>query len=279
MKKILIFLFFILILFSFISISSAHEANEENEKKYMGERIDDFFRKSSGNLAIISSIIITLLVYISIKIKKTEKIKYTLFILISLIIILTTIYLSGTTIYLNIISETGGPVHWHSDFEIWNCGEEVNLISPTGLTNKVGNPVLHEHNDNRVHVEGVLLEKKHADLHSFFEVIGGSLTSERLTVPTDNGIIDMENKDKCKEKEGKLQAFLLKVKNPSALKKDGFIFEQTKLENFENYILSPYAYVPPGDCIIIEFDIEKDKTDKICESYTVAIERGDLKEE
>ena len=80
------------------------------------------------------------------------------------------------------------------------------------------------------------------------------------------------------EKGGKLQAFLLKVENPSALKKDEFIFEQTKLENFENYILSPYAYVPPGDCIIIEFDVEKDKTDKICESYTVAIERGDLTE-
>ena len=55
-----------------------------------------------------------------------------------------------------------------------------------------------------------------------------------------------------------------------------WIFEQQKLDNFEDYVLSPYTQIPPGDCIIIEFDAEKEKTEHICESYKVAVGRGDL---
>jgi len=55
-----------------------------------------------------------------------------------------------------------------------------------------------------------------------------------------------------------------------------WVFEQQKLENFEDYILSPHTSIPPGDCIIIEFDSDKEKTDHICETYKVSIERGDL---
>ena len=50
------------------------------------------------------------------------------------------------------------------------------------------------------------------------------------------------------------------------------------MENFDDHILAPYSNIPPGDCIIIEFDTEKEKTEHICETYKVAIERGDLSE-
>ena len=51
---------------------------------------------------------------------------------------------------------------------------------------------------------------------------------------------------------------------------------QEKLTDYEDYILAPQSLVPPGDCIIIEFDKYKESTDNLCESYRIALERGDL---
>ena len=122
----------------------------------------------------IASIIVGVLILFAIYDKdRSEKTKIFLFLGIIIPIVLVTIYSAGSTIYLNIISETQGPVHWHADFEIWDCGQKIDLINPTGFSNRVGNPVFHEHGDDRIHVEGVVVEKKDVDLHSFFEVIGG----------------------------------------------------------------------------------------------------------
>ena len=177
-------------------------------------------------------------------------------------------YLTGSTIYLNVVSESKGPVHWHADFEIWNCGEAIDLIDSTGLSNRVGIPVLHEHGDNKIHVEGIVVEKSHADLHSFFEAVGGSLTNNYFAVSTNKGIIEMRNGDLCNGVAGKLQAFIYKTENN--------VVKQEKLENFDEYVLSPYSNTPPGDCIILEFNEDKDKTEHICNSYKIAIEKGDI---
>jgi len=206
--------------------------------------------------------------------EKTEKTKWIFFLAIIIPVILTTAYLTGSTIYLNLISETKGPVHWHADFEIWNCDEKIELIKPEGFSNRVGTPVFHEHGDNRIHVEGVVVDSVEVDLHSFFEVIGGTLTNNYLSVPTNNGIIEMRDGNLCNGNPGKLQGFLFKIKNPEDTK--NWVFEQRKLDDFEDYILSPYSQIPPGDCITIEFDVEKENTNKICETYKVAVQRGDL---
>ena len=60
-------------------------------------------------------------------------------------------------------------------------------------------------------------------------------------------------------------------------RKSGFIYEQIKIDDFEEYIISPYSNIPPGDCIIIEFGPEKQLTDKICLPYKLAEEKGDIK--
>ena len=93
-------------------------------------------------------------------------------------------------------------------------------------------------------------------------------------MPTDDRFKEMKNGDLCNGQPGKLQVFLYKIKNPEQTK--NWIFEQTKIENFEDYVLSPYSQIPPGDCIIIEFDVEKEKTELICETYKVSIDRGEL---
>ena len=232
----------------------------------------------SINVALIFSLVILILVIISIHYeKKLKKYKKWLFLGIIIPVIITTLYLVASTVYLNLISETKGPVHWHADFEIWNCGKKINLIDPKGLSNRIGTSVLHEHNDDRIHVEGVVVNYTKVDLSSFFEVIfsGGQLTKNELVVPTNDGVFALIDGDECNGRAGKLQVFLYRIINPEE-KKSGFIYKQEKLENFENYVLSPYSTVPPGDCIIIEFGEEKEKTEHICETYKTATEKGDL---
>lgn len=206
--------------------------------------------------------------------KKTEEAKTLLFLGIALPILFATIYSAGSTIYLNLASHTKGPVHWHADYEIWDCGSKIDLVRPEGISNRVGSAVFHEHNDNRIHVEGVVVDKAEVDLHNFFETIGGMLSKSALYLPTDNGFAEIKEGDLCNGREAKLQVFLYKAINPDDAK--NWVFEQQKLEDFENYVLAPYSNVPPGDCIIIEFDEEKEKTGHICETYNSAMSRGEL---
>lgn len=228
-------------------------------------------------IVLFSFIMIIIITAISIIYKKQlKKYKKLLYIATLVITVIATLFIAGSTIYVNILSETKGPVHWHADFEIYNCGEDIDLLDSTGLSNRIGSSKLHGHDDSRIHVEGVVTEKNEVNLHGFFEAIGGSLSKDQLIVPTNNGLVSIKNNEFCNGKPAKLQVFLYRITNPSESRNTGFIYSNEKLENFPDYILSPYQNVPPGDCIIIEFDQEKTSTEHICESYKVAIQNGDL---
>ena len=194
--------------------------------------------------------------------------KKIIFVLISVPVAAATLYLAGQTVYLNIVSETGGPVHWHADYEVWVCGTKPDLTDTMGFDNKVGSPVFHEHNDDRMHVEGVLVKKTAANLESYFDVIGGELRKDAMSYPTEDGRISVTNSDMCNGKPAKLQAFVYKTA--------GTKYSQEKLVDFPHYVLSPHPQVPPGDCIVIEFGEEKNRTDRICETYRIAIGKGDI---
>lgn len=268
-KRIIYSIFFLLLL----PIISGHEI----ERSFATEL--SFFKYPIAAVYV-TAILLAILVLISILVKEklqNEKIKLLLFILIVIPIILTSLYLITGTIYKNVISETKEPVHWHADFEIWTCDNQLDIIDPKGLINRIGTPLFHEHGENRIHIEGAVLEKKNIALHHFFEVIGGSLEKNKIIIPTNEKIVEYQNGDLCDGEESIVQVFLYKIKNPDPRKKSGFIYEQIKVDNFEEYILSPYSNIPPGDCIIIEFGPEKQSTDKICTSYRLAEERGHIK--
>jgi len=197
-----------------------------------------------------------------------------LFSLIVILVILTTIYIITTTIINNINSYSRGNVHWHADFEIWGCNQKIDLKDPKGLLNRIGTPLLHEHNDYRIHVEGVVKEKLDVRLANFFEVINGKLNTSTLTIPTNEGFITKLNGELCNGIPGKVQVFVYRIVNPQDYK--AWRYEQEKIIDFENYVLSHHSKVPPGDCIIIEFSPEKTRTEYICETYRIAIEKGEL---
>ena len=166
-----------------------------------------------------------------------EMAKKTAYFLIVIAVSIVTIYLILTTLHLNIVSVTKGPVHWHADFKILVCDKEVKLAEPKGLSNKQGVDLMHAHNDNRIHVEGVLLDKKAASLGAFFHAVGGSLSSDGLKVATDDGLVSVHEGDKCNEKPAKLYVFV----------------NGNLIDNPFMYVISPYEKIPPGERIKFVF--------------------------
>jgi hypothetical protein len=206
--------------------------------------------------------------------------------------------LAGSTIYLNVNSDSGGPVHWHADIEFWICDNEVELIDPVGFSNKVGTWTLHEHDDHRIHLEGVVVDGENdASLGKFMHVVDGAITDEALVLPVDpdgsifedeidgdgpsdafpsqvedyvvvsNGkrFVRVVNGEKCGDQSSELQVFVYSFNKD----KDNDTYEQRKIDDVAKYTMAPESIVPPGDCIIVEFSPFKEKTDKLCEQYGV----------
>jgi len=253
-----------------------HSEEEHAEQSTVG--IEEYIKATSMKSVLAGLVIVAILSLYAIlnrkAVQKNNVQKIAIFASIVIVVLAATFYTAGSTIYLNVISQTGGPVHWHADFEIWSCGEKLDLADPSGLANRIGTSTFHEHGDDRIHVEGVVINDEDVNLHSFFHVIGGNLAQDSISMPTNDGLLDASNGDMCNDQPGTLQVFVYKVTNPGEQK--NWTYQQIKLDNIEDYVLSPATNMPPGDCIIVEFDQQKDSTDKICETFRLAIERGEL---
>lgn len=264
--------FFLILLLS-LSVAFAHEASAQSS-----DNLELSLHKNTINAIYFAvAVIAAISVYIIAakkKIEKAKKLKTALFSIIVLVVLAVTIYTAGATIYLNTISESGGPVHWHADFEVWKCGQELDLLNPTGLSNRIGTSTFHEHNDNRIHLEGVVVKKSEITLHEFFHVIGGELNHGSMVYPTNNGAVSASDGELCNGQPGNLQVFLYRVTNPDERK--NWEYTQTKLADYEDYLMAPFQSVPPGDCFIVEFGPEKNSTDKICTTYEVAMQKGEM---
>lgn len=248
-----------------------------------------------------ASVLLILLVIAAMRITKKpkSKLKAPVYISIVLVVASATFIISGATIYLNTNSATGGPVHWHADIEYWACGNELELRDPTGfLSNKIGTATLHEHDDKRIHLEGVPVELPHdASLGKFMEVIGGEISRSTMVVPLNDKdyfedgeeeadgdgdgspapqlltpfIKDGEdgkkavfvNGQKCGDQPGEVQVFAYNYDEATKT------YRQTKLDDPARYAITDDSNVPPGDCVIFEFGPKKDRTDKLCEQYGV----------
>ncbi|MDX1766066.1 MAG: hypothetical protein R3313_03895, partial [Candidatus Saccharimonadales bacterium] len=205
---------------------------------------------------------------------KWPKLKTPLFIMICLTLISSFLTLAGATIYLNVKSDTGGPVNWRADFEIWACGNELELRDPYEfLSNKIGTSTLYEHDDRRIYLEGVPVELENdATLGKFMYVIGGAITDQALLVPLNppdkggyfensldgDGVTDLYASQidpfiiedehgpvarfiegqKCGDQEAVVNVFRYRVGQ------DGQTYYQEKLSNPRDYVISGESAVP-----------------------------------
>ena len=263
-----------LVLLTTLSFAFAHT---EEETVNSDIALANLLRENAYTVVLVSAAALILLVVYSIKTKpRKEKMKKLLFWSIVFFAVGSNLYLAGATLYTNHVSPTGGPVHWHTDFELWNCGQFLDVVDPTGWDNRVGTWEVHEHNDNRMHIEGTILDMDQASFHHFFEIIGGTVDRSGMNIPTINGNVNLPAQGMCGGKQAELQVFRLYITNPESAK--NWTYEQEKLEFPDGLekIMAPYANVPPGDCLIIEYDTPKAKTVHSCASYRSAMNRGEL---
>lgn len=252
----------------------------------------------SIRVVLVSSVIVVVLILLAWALNnRVPKLKLPLFIGLSLTMALSTLFLIGSTVYVNVNSESGGPVHWHADFEVWACGNEIEMRDPVGLSNKIGTSTLHEHNDHRIHLEGVAVDREvDASLGKFMHVADGAITDNALVVPLNPGgsyfedevdgdgpsdqyatlidkyIVPGDEKgdharfisgETCGDQVAEVQVFVYKYDGENKT------YEQTKITRPQDYAITEDPNVPPGDCVIFEFDAPKSKTDKLCAQYGV----------
>ena len=181
--------FIALLLFCFLILSLAVFAHGGEEDAIPDDEQNTAFEESINleeslqafNLRLLSiaAAIVALLVIIAIHYeKKIKKFKKKIFLGIIIPIILATLFLAGSTLYLNITSLTRGPAHWHADYQVWHCGQQLELTSPSGLSNRVGSSTLHSHDDNRIHIEGVVRNFDQVSLRAYFKSVGGELSDD-----------------------------------------------------------------------------------------------------
>ena len=273
MLKILPKSLFIASIFFFhvVAIVFANGEDIHDEVIEVVPTLEETIRSNSIKVIIVATIIIVISVLLTIFLKNAgEGLKKILFSLIVIPTVVGTLFIAGSTLYLNFQSISGGPVHWHAEYEIWDCGEQLELGDPEGLSNKVGSATLHEHNDNWIHLEGVVTKESEASLGKYFDIVGGDISDDSFRIPTNEGLISRHNGDLCPDgSEGLMQVFIYQTENK--------VYTQQKIKDPKNYLISPESSIPPGDCIIIEFDpLEKEKTDKLCEQYQLQKLKGNL---
>jgi hypothetical protein len=265
----------------------------------VGSDIEEQVNSFTVRTVLVSTLLLVVLLLIATQVvnnKKRKKLKKPLFIAIAIVIAVPSLLMSGSSVYINTISDSGGPVHWHTDIEFWVCGQEIEMRDPYEfLSNKVGTSTYHEHDDKRIHLEGVVVDLEvDASLDKFMFVTGGEITDDSLVIPTEDFIFedDVDGDENTGDQE-RVRSFLtrddegraqISVQNGAGCSDTGYsevqaflytfnkeddTYTQTKLEDPGSYIMRDESVVPPGDCLIVEYDSLKSQTDKICQQFGV----------
>lgn len=242
----------------------------------------------SGCVALAAgALLIAMIIAATVTRKRWPNFKMPLFVLIVSVVTVSSTLMCTAAVYLNLNSPMGGPVQWATDYQIWACGNQLNLRGPQGLlNNRVGTATLYEKNDGRIHYDGTPTDlPTDASLGKFMQVVGGEISDSSLVVPLDseNGFVGTPNypeqlesyistnrsgayarfvsDQKCGDEQAQVQAFLYQY-NP--LNKT---YDQVKLDHPADYEISHANEAPPSDCLIVEFATPKDRTDHLCTSY------------
>lgn len=101
---------------------------------------------------------------------------------------------------------TSTEVHWHALVDIELCGKKTDLPRVGAGAHHRGMPLLHTHDDNKIHIEGQIFKREDIALGKFMDAVGAKFSNET--------IMEHRNGDKCPDgKEGTVKMFVNGIPN------------------------------------------------------------------
>ena len=194
-------------------------------------------------------------------------------------VLVPSLYAAGAFVHQSQTSWSGGEIHWHADYEVIveENGEykQLDLIDPQNfckqtthesptmcsLNDRTGSTKYHEHNDDRIHLEGIFREREEATLAAFFETFGGKLTNTKLKYPTNERVVEKaEGSDKTikilvNKGVGGNREWCAITQSSSLDEEDICRTPEGELVTTPSkYVISPYKRGPTLDDIFIVYD-------------------------
>lgn len=193
-------------------------------------------------------------------------------------VLVPSFYAAGAFVHQSQTSWSGGEIHWHADFEvIVGNGEyqQLNLIDPgkfceetshesttmCTLNDRTGSTKYHEHNDDRIHLEGIFKDREDATLAAFFDTFNGELSDSRIVFPTNNRTVKLVEGDQKTLKVlvhkgvGGNRAWCAIEKPENIDEEDICVNSNGELATEPSeYVISPYKRGASLDDIIIVYD-------------------------
>jgi hypothetical protein len=110
-----------------------------------------------------------------------------LFVTFSIIVVATTLFLSGSSITLLAQSYTHKPVRVTARLSVWACGQQLSLEAPTTPQDAaIGTSTFHLYSNGILTYTGIPKTSSDMSLGTFLTDINGETSGENLTIPLNN---------------------------------------------------------------------------------------------
>ncbi|HEV2413007.1 MAG TPA: hypothetical protein VGS28_04385, partial [Candidatus Saccharimonadales bacterium] len=201
--------------------------------------------------------------------------------------VLVSAFMAGNGDFLLNASPTGGPTERQALLQVWACGQQLNFQAPsTPQYASIGTATYHLYSGNLLEYKGTPLTAQDMSLSAFFSGIGGNLNTDDLSLPLSNSYMP----DATTSAGGILNDFLV-IGNGTTGVSGNFasgrtcqtggkpavvqlfadqyspsvgVYVQHKVGSPGSYVLSDYARVPNGDCLIVVYGPNEATTSHFC---------------
>ncbi len=245
---------------------------------------------SSLRVLVVATLAIAIICILSASVKKrSPRHNSVLFALIAIVVISSTGLLVGAVLDSFLNASPAGLSRRQSQIEYWACGVQLATPAPNKLfTSSNGEGAFYDYGDGLARFQGVIDQEADApNLSNFQRAIGGSITATSMVLPLSPNVVSSAVDGDIPDPSGisRIDKFISGVEGDQAtitlvngstcgstssvINIFGFnvnvstnTYTQKKYEFPSNLDLGKIK--DTSDCIIVEFDSVREKTDRLC---------------
>jgi hypothetical protein len=249
-----------------------------------------FGESSSLRVLVVATLAIALICILSASVKKrSPRHNGVLFILISIVVISSTGLLVGAVLDSFLNASPTGLSRRQSQIEYWACGVQLATPAPNKpFSSSNGEGAFYDYGDGFARFQGVIDQEVNApNLSNFQRAIGGSITATSMVLPLSPDVVSttidgdspdpsgVSRIDKFVSSAVDDQSTITLVNGATCGSTSSVIniFGYSVNESTNTYMQKKYEFPSNldlgkiqniSDCIIVEFDSIREKTDRLC---------------